>query len=188
MVQKMNDGAARAGGGKARAFPPGAQTVHRAIVVPLISDRSYTIRASFAWRDVDHGVIWAIGEQIGGMVLYVDDGRLRLCYNGYGEFSELPPVPLAPGAIEATLEYEALGKRQGRGRLVLDGIAQTPWQALSPTLMAGFHEGLDIGLDRRAPVSWDVYQKHGSFRYTGAIHGVTIEPGSRAPDSPLAKA
>jgi arylsulfatase len=63
----------------------------------------------------------------------------------------------------------------------------TPWQALSPTLMAGFHEGLDIGLDRRAPVSWDVYQKYGSFPYTGTIHGVTIEPGARAPDSPLAR-
>ena len=53
--------------------------------------------------------------------------------------------------------------------------------------MVGFHEGLDIGLDRRAPVSWDVYQKHGAFRYTGTIRGVTIEPGARAPDSPLAR-
>jgi arylsulfatase len=188
MVQKMNDGVARAGAtaSAARAFSPGAQTVHRALVVPLISDRSYRIRASFVWRDIDQGVIWAIGEQIGGLVLYVEDGRLQLCYNGYGEFSGLPPVALAVDQIEATLEYEALGKRQGRGRLLLNGVEKTPWQALSPTLMAGFHEGLDIGLDRRAPVSWDVYQKHGSFPYTGTIRGVTIEPGPRAPDSPLA--
>jgi arylsulfatase len=182
MVQKMSDGTARAGGASAgaRAFSPGAQTVHRAIVVPLISDRSYRIRATFVWHDTDQGVVWAIGEQIGGMVLYVEDGRLRLCYNGYGEFSELPPVALAPGEVEGTLEYEALGGRQGRGRILLDGVAKTPWQPLSPTLMVGFHEGLDVGLDRRAPVSWEVFQKHGTFRYTGTIKGVTIEPGSRA--------
>ena len=182
MVQKMSDGAARAGGAApgARAFSPGAQTVHRVIVVPLISDRSYRIRATFVWRDTDQGVVWAIGEQIGGMVLYVEDARLRLCYNGYGEFSELPPVALAPGEVEGTLEYEALGGRQGRGRILLDGVAKTPWQPLSPTLMVGFHEGLDVGLDRRAPVSWEVFQKHGTFRYTGTIKGVTIEPGSRA--------
>ena len=189
MVQKMSDGAARAGAATpaGRRFFPGSQTVHRAVVVPLISDRSFRVRATFVRRDVDQGVVWAIGEQIGGMVLYVEDGRLRFCYNGYGEFSELPPVALPVGEIEATLEYEALGTRQGRGRILLDGVAQTPWQALSPTLMAGFHEGLDIGLDRRAPVSWDVYQKHGTFRYTGALHDVTIEPGPRAPDSPLAR-
>jgi len=189
MVQKMSDGAARAGavGPAGHRFFPGSQTVHRAVVVPLISDRSFRVRATFVRRDVDQGVVWAIGEQIGGMVLYVEDGRLRFCYNGYGEFSELPPVPLPVGEIEATLEYEALGTRQGRGRILLSGVAQTPWQALSPTLMAGFHEGLDIGLDRRAPVSWDVYQKHGTFRYTGTLHDVTIEPGPRAPDSPLAR-
>ena len=71
--------------------------------------------------------------------------------------------------------------------VLLDGEAWRPWQALSPTLMAGFHEGLYIGLDLRAPVSWDVFQKHGSFRYTGTIRSVTIEPGSRAPDSAVAR-
>jgi arylsulfatase len=185
MVQKMSDGAARGGNTApaARRFSSGAQTVHRIIIVPLISDRSFKIRARFVWREVDQGVVWAIGEQIAGMALHVEDGRLRFFYNGYGEFSELPPVVLAVGEIEATLEYEALGHRQGRGRLLLDGVEHTPWQALSPTLMVGFHEGLDVGLDRRAPVSWNTYQKHGTFRYTGTIHGVTIEPGARVPDS-----
>ena len=186
MVQKMSDGAARGGSAApaARRFSSGAQTVHRIIIVPLISDRSFKIRARFVWREVDQGVVWAIGEQIAGLALHVEDGRLRFFYNGYGEFSELPPVALAVGEIEATIEYEALGNRQGRGRLLLGDVEQTPWQTLSPTLMAGFHEGLDVGLDRRAPVSWNTYQKHGTFRYTGTIHGVTIEPGARAPDSP----
>src|SRR5262245_19213537 len=46
----------------------------------------------------------------------------------------------------------------------------TGWGNLSPTLMVGFHEGLD----RRCPVSLQLYEKHCSFRFTGRIEDVTI--------------
>jgi arylsulfatase len=127
-------------------------------------------------------VLWAVGEQIGGMVLYLEDGALHFYYNGFGEHSTLPAVPLATGAHEAVLDYEATGQRQGRGRLLLDGTDATGWGVLSPTLMVGFHEGLDIGLDRRCPVSWQIYEKHRAFRFTGLIEDVTIEPGERPAD------
>ena len=51
--------------------------------------------------------------------------------------------------------------------------------------MGGFHEGLDIGLDRRCPVDWRLFEKHGVFRYSGTIAGVTIVPGELAHDSVL---
>jgi len=38
------------------------------------------------------GILWSIGEQIGGMVLYVEEGSLRFYYNGFGEHSTLPAV------------------------------------------------------------------------------------------------
>ena len=50
--------------------------------------------------------------------------------------------------------------------------------------MAPF-EGIDVGIDRRSPVSWDVYERHGPFPYRGAIEAVTYEPGEPAPDSPF---
>jgi len=50
--------------------------------------------------------------------------------------------------------------------------------------MVGFHEGLDIGLDRRCPVSWRIYEKHRSFRFTGRIEDVTIDQASGRPTSP----
>ena len=83
------------------------------------------------------------------------------------------------------LEYEALGRRRGRGRLVLDGDSGE-WGELTPTLMGGFHEGLDIGLDRRAPVDWALRDRHGIFRYGGTIHDVVIESGAFAPDMSFA--
>ena len=48
--------------------------------------------------------------------------------------------------------------------------------------MVGFYKGLDIGLDRCCPVSWQLYEKHRSFRFAGTIEAVTIEPGERPAD------
>jgi arylsulfatase len=50
---------------------------------------------------------------------------------------------------------------------------------LSPTLMFGPFEGFDVGIDRRAPVSWQIYEQHGAFPYQGEIREVWIEPGKR---------
>jgi len=165
-----------------RTFKPGGQTVHSGLIVPLIANRNFCIRVRFSCKAGDEGILWSIGEQIGGMVLSLEDGALHFYYNGFGEPSILPAVPLAAGGHEVVLDYEATGQRQGRGRLLLDGGDATGWADLSPTLMVGFHEGLDIGLDRRCPVSWQIYEKHRSFRFTGTIEDVTIEPGERSVD------
>jgi arylsulfatase len=47
-------------------------------------------------------------------------------------------------------------------------------------------EGIDVGVDRRSPVSWSVFERHGSFAYTGEIESVRYEPGELAPDAPAA--
>jgi len=136
----------------------------------------------------DQGVLFAVGEVMGGMVMYIEAGCLNLYYNGFGEYHSMLSLPIEPGERCATLEYEATGKRRGRGRLRIDedgAGGSGDWQDLSPTLMYGFHEGLDIGIDRRAPVSWALRERHGSFRYTGQIRDVVIDSGPLAPDSAL---
>jgi arylsulfatase len=182
MVQKLSDSASRGLPVAPRTFKPGGQTVHVGIILPLISNRNFRIRVRFSCQADTQGILWSIGEQIGGMVLYLENTALHFYYNGFGEPSSLPAVPLAAGDHEAVLDYEAIGKRQGRGRLLVDGQEATGWGALSPTLMVGFHEGLDIGLDRRCPVHWQLYEKHRSFRFTGTIEAVTIEPGTPSAD------
>ena len=184
-AQKFNELAPhqRPPSGGRRRFLPDGQTVHRSVVVPLIADRSFTFAVSFRHAIGDEGVLFAVGDVTGGMVLTLEDGELQLIYNGFGEFAEIAG-PVVPGGERfATLEYEALGKRRGRGRLVLDTGSASDWQALSPTLMYGFHEGLDIGLDRRGPVSWVLQRRRGVFRYGGTIHDVVVESGPFAPDS-----
>jgi hypothetical protein len=85
------------------------------------------------------------------------------------------------------LKYEALLRRRGRGRLVLDKGEAGEWGELTPTLMGGFHEGLDIGLDRRAPADWALRDRHGIFRYGGTIHDVVVESDPFAPDMSFAR-
>jgi arylsulfatase A-like enzyme len=181
---KFTDAAPDEGAGhdRPRVYLPGMQTVHRADVFPLIANRSFRIRARFAHRADDAGVLWAIGDPTGGLVLYVEDRCLHFHYNGFGERTSLPAVPLPAGAHSVTLDYEAQGGREGRGRLLLDDVEQVGWTRLAPTMVPyGVFEGLDVGLDRRGPVLWALYERHGAFGYTGEIQDVTIEPGRRVP-------
>ena len=48
--------------------------------------------------------------------------------------------------------------------------------------MAPF-EGINVGIDRRSPVSWDLAQTHGPFPFTGTLRAVTYTPGEPAPDA-----
>jgi arylsulfatase len=165
-----------------RRFLPGTQTAHRSDVIPMVSNRAFRIRARFEQRLSDAGVLWALGDIIAGIVLYVEHDRLHVHYNGFGNHLRLPTIELPPGRHEVELEYEALGARRGRGRLILDEAEPGAWTELSPTLMFGPFEGFDVGLDRRAPVCWDVHERHGTFAYSGAIEDIWIHPGAKAPD------
>jgi arylsulfatase A-like enzyme len=169
-----------------RRFLPHAQTVHRSVITPLVADRNFKIVTRFRHVAAAQGVLVAIGDITGGLVVYIENGALRLTYNGFGEFHTLSGPAVTEGDHNAVLEYEALGGRRGRGRLVLDA-GSGAWGDLTPTLMNGFHEGLDIGLDRRAPVDWALRERHGVFRYGGTIHDVVIESGPFAPDSAFGK-
>ncbi|MFN0186784.1 MAG: hypothetical protein ACKVQR_23470, partial [Aquabacterium sp.] len=170
-----------------RRFLPGAQTVNRFSFVPLVADRSFSITVNLTQGPQDQGVLWALGDVAGGIVMYIEAGLLHLFYNGFGEYRRLDPMPMPPGRHAVALDYEALGQRQGRGRFLLNGEPATHWGDLSPNLMGGFHEGFDIGIDRRAPVDWELFLRHGNFRYGGTLHDVLVDSGAFAPGSAFAK-
>ena len=67
--------------------------------------------------------------------------------------------------------------------LTVDGTSRgsdTGYRMLFP--MSPF-EGIDVGRDRRSPVSWEIYEADGTFPFTGRLHHVRYEPGALAPDS-----
>ena len=46
-------------------------------------------------------------------------------------------------------------------------------------MLLGFapFQGIDVGIDRRSPVVWSVYEAHGAFPYSGELIAVTYTPG-----------
>ncbi|MSY73368.1 MAG: hypothetical protein F2692_15350, partial [Actinobacteria bacterium] len=44
-------------------------------------------------------------------------------------------------------------------------------------------QGISIGVDRKSPVSWRIFEAHGAFAYRGTLDSVTYTPGEIAPDS-----
>ena len=40
-------------------------------------------------------------------------------------------------------------------------------------------QGIDVGIDRRSPVSRELRSRRGTFAYSGALRSVTIMPGER---------
>ena len=165
---------------------PDTPTLERWRSLQMIFLRScrITIRATLA--DGDQGMLLAHGDQGGGYAVYVADGRVHFIHNdGHGFVRHLPGGDLAAGDREVVVDLHAPGGGVWTVTLLVDGDEVGRLEDV-PMLwpMAPF-EGIDVGIDRRSPVSWDLYQAYGPFPFTGTLHEVVYEPGARAPDSPF---
>ena len=173
--------------GRARSCP-GAQT--RAPGRRAAADRRPRRSASACASPIaraTQGVLWAIGDPTGGMVMYVEDGRLHFHYNGFGDDDRrCPACALPAGEHEATLEYEALGGREGAGgscstasrRCRLDARSRRRWcstacsrASTSASTGAARCCGRSTSATARSPTA-------------GAIRDVIIEPGARPGHEP----
>ena len=87
------------------------------------------------------------------------------------------------GARLVRLDVAAPGGRAWDATVAIDGdvVIEAPglrqiWRFLP-------FEGIDVGIDRRSPVSWELYQRKGTYPYTGKLIAVTYTPGEMAPDA-----
>ena len=139
------------------------------------------------------GTLVAHGDQGGGYAIYVGgplaagpDHVVAVHNDGHGAVQVIDVGALAPGARSVTLDLHAGGGGVWTPTLSVDGVevgAGEPWKILFP--MQPF-EGITVGRDPRSPVSWRVYEQHGSFAYSGAgLRHVRYDPGEPAPDSPF---
>jgi len=133
----------------------------------------------------DAGVLVAHGDQGGGYVVWVDDGRLRAAHNdGGGRLVELDGGSLPTGAVRVDLRIEAPGGWRTNLVLGVDGEERARVDDLPMLFPLAPFEGISVGRDPRSPVHWDLHQRHGSFAFSGRIERVTYSPGERAPDHP----
>lgn len=162
----------------------GTHTLERYRSQKLIQWRSFTVDIEVAFRTGDRGTLVAHGDQGGGYALYVEDGdELVFVHNGYGRMTELPCGPVPDGADRIRLAVTA----PGHWRWDVDVLAGDETRgSLRGLVMLGAmapFEGIDVGIDRRSPVSWERYEAHGPYPFTGRIGAVTYTPGEQAPDA-----
>ena len=122
----------------------------------------------------------AHGDQGGGYALYIEEGSLFFAFNGYGDMTLVDGGAVPVGTRRVGLRMEWAGDFRCNASISIGDDAAGEARDL-PVLMAmAPFEGIDVGIDRRSPVSWDVYERHGVFRYSGTLHGATYTPGELA--------
>jgi arylsulfatase len=164
----------------------GTPTLERWRSVQLIWFRGVSITISLEHRATDRGMLVAHGDQGAGYAAYVLDGELVFVHNdGRGHMTEVPCGPMPDGVREVTIRFDAPGKRRWLLSVLVD--AEERVTAVDIPMLFGMapFEGIDVGIDRRSPVSWKIYERFGPFPYTGRLHNVRYEPGEPAPDAPV---
>ena len=162
----------------------GTPTLERYRSQRLIAFRSFAVDIELDHAAGDAGVLLAHGDQGGGYSVYVDDGELTFAYNHYGDVTLVAAGPLAPGPHAITLTADATGRFLWDFTVRVDGdeVAALP----QAPILLGFapFQGIDVGIDRRSPVVWDVFERHGPFPYSGRLQAVTYRPGPAADYDP----
>lgn len=164
----------------------GTPTLERWRSVQLVWFRGVEIRVDLDHRTGDEGILVAHGDQGSGYALMVRDGDLVFVHNdGRGAMTRISAGPMPDGAREVVAELTAPGERVWNLRLAVDGEDRGGRDGLPLLFGMSPFEGIDVGIDRRSPVDWEVYEQHGPFPYSGTLHAVTYTPGPPAPDSPV---
>ncbi|GIH96496.1 arylsulfatase [Planobispora siamensis] len=158
---------------------PDLHTLERWRSLQLVQWRSFTVEAEIAGPG--EGVLVAHGDQGGGYVLYVEDGELVFALNAYGVMHELR-AGAAPERI-ARVEVRAPGGWLWDVTVLADGRERASAAGLPMLAAMSPFEGIDVGIDRRSPVSWDLYEARGPFPFSGVLTAVTYTPGPFAPDA-----
>ncbi|MCC6627168.1 MAG: arylsulfatase [Chloroflexi bacterium] len=165
---------------------PGAARLDR-YHVPDLTDRSFQIVAEIETPPGGAaGVLLAIGTRFGGLVLYVQGGRLvyEYVYDDDARTRLVADRPLPSGGpATLALAFRRTGRRQGEATLLIDG--QPAGTAVIPKTwpVAGLAGGLRCGRDGGAPVS-DAYAL--PFTFTGTLHRVVVTLGDDGAPDPAA--
>ncbi len=162
----------------------GTHTLERYRSQQLIQWRSFDVDVELQFAPGDRGILVAHGDQGGGYALYVDDGdELIFAHNGYGAMSELRCGPVPDGAAHIRLAITAPGGWTWNVAVSVDGHERARVEGLVMLGAMAPFEGINVGIDRRSPVSWELAEREGAFAFTGLLHAVSYTPGEPAPDA-----
>jgi arylsulfatase len=160
---------------------PGTPTLERYRSQKLVAFRSFEIEITVVHELGDTGVLVAHGDQGGGYSLFVEgDGHLRFAYNQYGELREIDAGRLEAGEHHLVVSANAGPELAWDWELLAGGAVVGKLPGTEMLVGLAPFQGIDVGIDRRSPVVWRYHERHGAFRYAGAIRSVTYRPGDPA--------
>lgn len=156
---------------------PGTPTLERHRSSMLTLGRPWTAVVEVRARTEDEGVLLSHGSQAAGYLLFVEAGRLLFEQNQYGRPVRFDAGPWGDDVREVRLEVALPSPRTWDVVVRVDGTATL--EAPGLPAFVGFlpFEGIDIGICRRSPVSWELYRRRRSFAFTGDLVAVTYRPG-----------
>ncbi|TQK69498.1 arylsulfatase [Nocardioides sp. SLBN-35] len=157
----------------------GTPTLERHHASLLIQGTRWSVDVDWDFVPGDEGVVLAHGGQAGGYQLWVEDGALWFEQNQYGDPHRFGPVPLDRPSSALELQVEVTGGRW-TVTLLVDGTERLVARDLVRFLSFLPFEGIDVGICRRSPVSWELHQRRRTFPFTGTLRSVTYRPD---PDS-----
>ncbi len=163
---------------------PGTPQLERYRSQRLIDSRNCRISVDLAgFVTGDRGYLFAHGDQGGGYGAYILDDHLWVVYSSFGRLAELDAGPVPGGTTEIVVDLLAPGNRMQDVEARIGGELRGSLTGLEIVFAMAPFQGIDVGINRRSPVSWPVFAAHGPFAYTGALNSVTFTPGDLAPDA-----
>jgi hypothetical protein len=148
---------------------------------PEIKSTNYEINAYITADKNTQGVIYAVGEHIGGQALFIMDGKLRYSYSTLGlywhDFDGNVKIPY--GDVKITLKHTMKEpKLNGPSTVEFfindDKVGEMD---ITATVYGSYtaHETFDIGRDEGLPVN-EEYADKGKFKFTpGQLHKVVFD-------------
>ena len=148
---------------------------------PEIKSTNYEVNAYITADDTTQGVIYAVGDHMGGQALFIKDGKLRYSYSTLGlywqDFDGNVKIP--HGDVKITLKHTMKEARLNGPSTVEFFLndEKVGEMDITATVYGAYtgHETFDIGRDEGMPVN-DEYAQMGKFGFTeGQLHKVIFD-------------
>lgn len=147
---------------------------------PYIKSNNYQVNAYITADKTTEGVIYAVGDHMGGQTLFIKDGKLRYSFSTLGVlWHDFAGVKIPYGELKITLKHTMKEARLNGPSLVElfindEKVGELDIQATVYGAYTG-HETFDIGRDEGMPVNLE-YEAKGKFIFTNKqLHKVVFD-------------
>ena len=105
------------------------------------------------------------------------DGTLLFSHNGYGEMTNIQCGEMSEGHNTIVVTVTPPDFLHWDVEISLNGTTMATHTGLLALLAMAPFQGIDIGIDSKSPVNWEIYEKYRNFSYTGLLETVRYLPG-----------